>query len=71
MEIAADGAGVPLFVLSPLSIHCRNLLQDPKCSLVMEIPGWMGLANAHNTMFGEVRGVGAWARSGRVGSGWV
>lgn len=54
VEIAADGAGVPLFMLPPLAIHARNLLENPRCSLVVTIPGWTGLANARITMFGEV-----------------
>lgn len=35
-------------------MHTRNLLEDPRASLVVEMPGWTGLANARVTIFGEV-----------------
>ena len=35
-------------------MHTRNLLEDPRASLVVEMPGWSGLANARVTIFGEV-----------------
>ena len=34
VEFASDGAGFPIFCLSPLAIHTRNLMEDPRCSLV-------------------------------------
>lgn len=40
--------------LSPLAIQTRNLLEDPRCSVVVQMPGWTGLANARVTIFGEV-----------------
>ena len=49
-----DGAGLPIFCLSPLAIHARNLIEDPRCSLVVQMPGWTGLANARVTIFGDV-----------------
>ncbi|KDD75973.1 hypothetical protein H632_c412p1 [Helicosporidium sp. ATCC 50920] len=55
VEFAADGAGHPILCLSPLALHMRNLLEDPRASLVMNLPGWTGLANARVTMFGDVR----------------
>lgn len=54
VDFAADGAGYPIFSLSPLAIHTRNLIEDPRCSLVMQMPGWTGLANARVTIFGDV-----------------
>lgn len=54
VDFAADGAGFPIFCLSPLAIHARNLLEDPRCSMVVQMPGWTGLANARVTIFGEV-----------------
>ncbi|KAK2078103.1 hypothetical protein QBZ16_003971 [Prototheca wickerhamii] len=51
---AADGAGSPLFGFSPLAIHTRNLREDPRASLVLQLPGWTGLANARVTIFGDV-----------------
>lgn len=53
IDFAADGAGYPIFCLSPLAIHSRNLLEDPRCSLVVQMPGWTGLANARVTIFGD------------------
>ncbi|EFN55759.1 hypothetical protein CHLNCDRAFT_16890, partial [Chlorella variabilis] len=52
VDFAADGAGHP--VLSPLAIQTRNLLEDPRCSVVVQMPGWTGLANARVTIFGDV-----------------
>ncbi|KAM7258196.1 hypothetical protein ACFE04_013937 [Oxalis oulophora] len=44
----------PIFSFSPLAIHSRNLLADPRCTLVVQIPGWSGLSNARVTIFGDV-----------------
>ncbi|KAH0943272.1 hypothetical protein HID58_002909 [Brassica napus] len=44
----------PIFLFSPLAIHTRNLLAEPRCSLVVQIPGWSGLSNARVTLFGDV-----------------
>ncbi len=54
VDFAADGAGYPIFSLSPLAIQTGNILEDPRCSLVMQMPGWSGLANARVTIFGDV-----------------
>ncbi|KAL3701838.1 hypothetical protein R1sor_019860 [Riccia sorocarpa] len=66
VEFAADSSGHPIFSLSPLAIHTRNLLADPRCTLVVQVPGWSGLANARVTLFGDVYAVSAeeqeWAR---------
>ena len=53
-DFAADGAGYPIFSLSPLAIQTGNILEDPRCSVVMQMPGWTGLANARVTIFGDV-----------------
>eukprot|EP01025_Chloroclados_australasicus_P008007 TRINITY_DN12737_c0_g1_i7.p2 TRINITY_DN12737_c0_g1~~TRINITY_DN12737_c0_g1_i7.p2 ORF type:complete len:254 (-),score=17.07 TRINITY_DN12737_c0_g1_i7:103-864(-) len=53
-EFTVDGAGHPVFCLSPLDIHTRNLLEDPRVSMVVQMPGWTGLANARVTIFGAV-----------------
>jgi hypothetical protein len=45
---------MPIFCLSPLAIHARNLREDPRCSLVVQMHGWTGLANARATIFGDV-----------------
>ena len=31
VDFAVDGAGVPIFCLSPLAIHARNIIEDPRC----------------------------------------
>lgn len=32
--------------LSPLAIQTRNLLEDPRCSVVVQMPGWTGLVRS-------------------------
>ncbi|PKU72958.1 hypothetical protein MA16_Dca007521 [Dendrobium catenatum] len=54
VDFAADSIGHPIFSLSPLAIHTRNLLADSRCTLVVQIPGWSGLSNARVTIFGDV-----------------
>ncbi|XP_039130038.1 uncharacterized protein LOC120266473 [Dioscorea cayenensis subsp. rotundata] len=54
VDFAPDPLGHPIFSLSPLAIHTRNLLADPRCTLVVQIPGWSGLSNARVTIFGDV-----------------
>ena len=43
VDFAADEAGYPIFCLSPLAIHTRNIMEDPRCSLVVQMPGWTGV----------------------------
>ncbi|XP_048593514.1 uncharacterized protein BNAA01G25330D isoform X2 [Brassica napus] len=54
VDFASDRMGHPIFLFSPLAIHTRNLLAEPRCSLVVQIPGWSGLSNARVTLFGDV-----------------
>ncbi|MQM04082.1 hypothetical protein Taro_036871 [Colocasia esculenta] len=54
VDFATDSRGHPIFSFSPLAIHTRNLLADPRCTLVVQIPGWSGLSNARVTIFGDV-----------------
>lgn len=54
VDFAADAIGHPIFSFSPLAIHTRNLLSDPRCTLVVQTPGWSGLSNARVTIFGDV-----------------
>ncbi|KAF9675103.1 hypothetical protein SADUNF_Sadunf10G0196600 [Salix dunnii] len=54
VDFAPDTMGHPIFSFSPLAIHTRNLLADPRCTLVVQIPGWSGLSNARVTIFGDV-----------------
>lgn len=54
VDFAPDPMGHPIFSLSPLAIHTRNLQSDPRCTLVVQIPGWSGLSNARVTIFGDV-----------------
>ncbi|KAK9099773.1 hypothetical protein Scep_023203 [Stephania cephalantha] len=54
VDFAPDPMGHPIFSLSPLAIHTRNLLAEPRCTLVVQIPGWSGLSNARVTIFGDV-----------------
>ncbi|CAI5505097.1 unnamed protein product [Closterium sp. Naga37s-1] len=43
----------PVFLLSTLGMHSCNLQSDPRCTVVVQIPGWSGLADAHATIFGD------------------
>ncbi|XP_078428321.1 uncharacterized protein LOC144700720 isoform X2 [Wolffia australiana] len=54
VDFATDSMGHPIFCFSPLAIHTRNLLADPRCTLVVQIPGWSGLSNARVTIFGNI-----------------
>ncbi|CAI9767123.1 unnamed protein product [Fraxinus pennsylvanica] len=54
VDFVPDLMGHPIFSLSPLAIHTRNLLADPRCTLVVQIPGWNSLSNARVTIFGDV-----------------
>ncbi|KAL5213478.1 hypothetical protein ABZP36_024325 [Zizania latifolia] len=54
VDFAPDPMGHPIFSLSPLAIHTRNLLEDPRCTIVVQIPGWSGLSNARVSIFGDV-----------------
>nr|GMC78004.1 uncharacterized protein LOC109188228 [Ipomoea batatas] len=54
VDFAPDAMGHPIFSFSPLAIHTRNLLADPRCSMVVQIPGWSSLSNARVTIFGDV-----------------
>ncbi|KAG6534795.1 hypothetical protein ZIOFF_008698 [Zingiber officinale] len=54
VDFVADSMGHPIFSLSPLAIHTRNLLADPRSSLVVQIPGWSCLSNARVTIFGDI-----------------
>ncbi|CAN6482656.1 unnamed protein product [Victoria cruziana] len=49
VDFASDSMGHPIFSFSPLAIHTRNLLADPRCTLVVQVPGWSGV-----TIFGDV-----------------
>jgi len=57
VDFATDSEGTPIFSLSPMAMHTRNIKVDPRCSLVVEMPGWRGLASARLTLFGTVRKV--------------
>ncbi|KAG9134420.1 hypothetical protein Leryth_026626 [Lithospermum erythrorhizon] len=54
VDFAPDSTGHPIFSFSPLAIHTRNLLADPSCTLMVQIPGWSGLSNARVSIFGDV-----------------
>lgn len=54
VDFAPDPVGHPIFSFSPLAIHTRNLLANPRCTLVVQIPGGSGLSNARVTIFGDV-----------------
>ncbi|KAK1576512.1 hypothetical protein Q3G72_014574 [Acer saccharum] len=54
VDFVPDPMGHPIFSFSPLAIHTRNLLADPRCTLVVQVPGWSGLSNVRVTIFGDI-----------------
>jgi hypothetical protein len=44
----------PIFCLTPLAMHTRNLAHNARASLTVKMNGWGGLANARVTIFGDV-----------------
>ena len=54
VEFAVDGSGYPVFAMSSLAIHTRNVLANPRCAIQVHAPGWTGLNNARVTLFGDV-----------------
>ena len=57
VDFATNAEGTPIFSLSPMAMHTRNVNADPRCSLVVEMPGWRGLSSARVTLFGTVKKV--------------
>lgn len=59
VNFALDVAGRPIFVLSGLAVHTRNLKEDPKASLVVYGEGAESdvLETARMTVMGEVHPV--------------
>ena len=59
VNFAVDKAGRPLFVLSDLAVHTKNLKQDPKASLVLYGEGAENdvLGTARMNVMGEVHRV--------------
>src|SRR5438093_10078011 len=56
MPYALDEQGRPLFLISTLAMHTRNLQADRRASLLVTEPGWRGdpLAAGRVTLMGEV-----------------
>lgn len=50
-----DDAGRPLFLISELAQHTKNLRADPRCSFIVVAPGEDIQANARLTLVGEAR----------------
>ena len=57
VDFATDSEGTPIFSLSPMAMHTRNVNADPRCSLVVEMPGWRDLSSARVTLYGTVKRV--------------
>ncbi len=57
MPYALDVEGRPLFLISTMAMHTQNLHADPRASLLVTQPGWMGdpLAAGRVTLMGEAR----------------
>lgn len=54
VDFVCDGSGFPVIRLSSLAVPTRNVLENPQCSIVVQMPGWSGLTNARVTIFGDV-----------------
>ena len=54
VDFATDADGYPIFCLTPLAMHTRNLAYNSRASLTVKMNGWGGLANARVTIFGDV-----------------
>ncbi|MEZ5352739.1 MAG: pyridoxamine 5'-phosphate oxidase family protein [Bryobacteraceae bacterium] len=59
MPYALDARGRPIFLVSTLAMHTKNLLEDPKASLMVAepAPAEQALVAARVTLVGEVREV--------------
>ena len=59
VNFALDEAGQPIFILSALAVHSKNLKEDPKASLVVYGEGAENdvLGTARMTVMGEVHPV--------------
>lgn len=54
VEYAAGADGQPIFALSSLSGHTRDLRADPRCSLTVTAADFKGMAQARFTLAGQV-----------------
>lgn len=54
VDFTTDADGHPIFCLTPLAMHTRNLAYNSRASLTVKMNGWGGLANARVTIFGDV-----------------
>jgi putative heme iron utilization protein len=56
MPYDLDPQGRPVFLISALAVHTQNLRTDPRASLLVTQPGWIGdpLAGARVTVMGHV-----------------
>lgn len=59
MPYALDTAGAPLFLISSMAVHTQNLQADPRASLLVVQPDWVGdpLAGGRVTLMGETHRV--------------
>jgi len=51
---AVDDAGLPIFSFSGMSAHTKNALEDPRASLCVTEPSFLGAADARTTMVGSM-----------------
>lgn len=40
--------------LSALAVPTRNVIENPRCSIVIQMVGWSGLTSARVTLFGDM-----------------
>jgi putative heme iron utilization protein len=54
VDVAADAQGRPLFCISTLSGHTKDLAQDARCSVTVQQPSFQGIQDGRCTLVGTV-----------------
>ena len=56
MPYGLDGSGLPLFLISDMAVHTQNISTNPRASLLVTQPDWVGdpLGGARVTLMGKV-----------------
>jgi putative heme iron utilization protein len=54
VDVAVDAQGRPLFCISTLSGHTKDLAQDARCSVTVQQPHFQGIQDGRCTLVGTV-----------------
>lgn len=52
VDLSSDEQGRPLFAISTMSAHTRDLVADPRCSITVQEPGFQGIQDGRATLVG-------------------